>query len=84
MKYIQVTVQMPCVPTNVNGAWQEKHNKFLRGVYAPVQQELTAQECEVVGDLPTAVVGEFAQIGPNPRFAPKGRYHWYVSHTIYL
>eukprot|EP00752_Nemacystus_decipiens_P006247 g5634.t1 len=57
--------------------WPEKDNKFLQGAYAPVHEEITAQECEVVGELPVAVFGEFARNGPNPRFAPKGGYHWF-------
>lgn len=45
-------------------------------MFAPVQEEVTTQECEVVGELPEAVFGEFARNGPNPRYAPKGGYHW--------
>lgn len=41
-----------------------------------MDEELT-EECEVVGVLPAAVYGEFARNGPNPRFAPAGRYHWF-------
>ncbi|CAM9382479.1 unnamed protein product, partial [Laminaria digitata] len=49
---------------------------FLQGPYAPVSEEIS-QECEVVGVLPEAVCGEFARVGPNPRFTPKGGYHWF-------
>ena len=36
-----------------------------------------SQECEVVGELPEAMNGEFARNGPNPRFRPSGGYHWF-------
>ena len=49
---------------------------FLQGHYAPVKEEISS-ECEVVGVLPEAVSGEFARVGPNPRFTPKGGYHWF-------
>ncbi|CAN0554908.1 unnamed protein product, partial [Ectocarpus sp. 8 AP-2014] len=52
-------------------------NKFLNGVFAPVHEENTAEECEVVGTLPEVVCGEFVRNGPNPRFMPKGGYHWF-------
>eukprot|EP00752_Nemacystus_decipiens_P007044 g6317.t1 len=68
--------------------WPEKDNKFLQGVYGPVQEEVTTQECEVVGELPEAVFGEFARNGPNPRFVPKGGYHWFdgdgMVHAVRL
>lgn len=55
---------------------QEKDNKFLSGLYAPVDEEVSA-ECTVTGVLPEAVSGEYARNGPNPRFTPKGGYHWF-------
>ncbi|CAM9960416.1 unnamed protein product [Ectocarpus sp. 6 AP-2014] len=57
--------------------WPDKDNKFLNGVFAPVHEENTAEECEVVGTLPEVVCGEFVRNGPNPRFMPKGGYHWF-------
>ncbi|CAM9134879.1 unnamed protein product [Pylaiella littoralis] len=56
-------------------SWPEKSNKFLEGVYAPVQEEISAEECEVLGEVPDAVSGVFARNGPNARFAPTGGYH---------
>ena len=56
----------------------------MKGIYAPVQEEVTSQECEVVGELPEAVFGEFARNGPNPRFTPKGGYHWYVAGCFFF
>lgn len=49
---------------------------YLTGVYAPREDEKT-EECKVEGSIPTALNGEFARNGPNPRFPPKGGYHWF-------
>eukprot|EP00903_Cladosiphon_okamuranus_P013499 g12573.t1 len=68
--------------------WPLKNNEFLQGAYAPVQEEFTAQECEVVGEVPEAVFGEFARNGPNPRLPPTGGYHWFdgdgMVHAVRL
>lgn len=52
-------------------------NPYLRGNFAPVQEEITADGLEVVGELPRELSGIFLRNGPNPRFPPKGRYHWF-------
>lgn len=56
--------------------WPDKDSRFLKGIYAPVSEEIS-QECEVEGIIPAAVYGEYARNGPNPRFAPAGGYHWF-------
>ncbi|CAN0275331.1 unnamed protein product [Ascophyllum nodosum] len=56
--------------------WPDKKNAFLEGLYSPVEGEIS-EECEVVGELPEALNGEFARNGPNPRFKPKAGYHWF-------
>eukprot|EP00903_Cladosiphon_okamuranus_P013500 g12574.t1 len=75
-------------PVNYILNWPDKYNEFLQGAYAPVQEEVTAQECEVVGEVPEAVFGEFARNGPNPRLPPTGRYHWFdgdgMVHAVRL
>ena len=48
---------------------------LLRGHYAPVFDERTVHELKVVGDLPSGLRGAFLRNGPNPMFAPLGRYH---------
>ncbi|CAN0556864.1 unnamed protein product, partial [Ectocarpus sp. 8 AP-2014] len=54
----------------------DKDNLFLSKVYAPVDEE-TTRSCEVVGVLPEALNGTVARNGPNPKFKPKGGYHWF-------
>jgi carotenoid cleavage dioxygenase len=50
---------------------------YLRGVFAPVMEEITEPELRVVGELPRDLVGMFVRNGSNPRYAPRGRYHWF-------
>jgi carotenoid cleavage dioxygenase len=50
---------------------------YLEGNYAPVGTEITAIGLEVVGELPTDLEGVYVRTGSNPRFEPKGRYHWF-------
>ncbi len=56
----------------------EPHNYFLSGNFAPVSEERTATDLEVVGRLPADLAGHFLRIGPNPQFIPDvARYHWF-------
>ncbi len=49
----------------------------LQGAFAPVTDEVAAVDLQVIGKLPTDLNGMYVRNGPNPRFAPMGRYHWF-------
>lgn len=49
---------------------------FLEGNFAPVEREIAVDDLVVVGELPRELDGLFVRNGPNPQFAPLGRYHW--------
>lgn len=49
------------------------------GNLAPVQQEVTAFNLPVVGDLPRELSGTLYRNGPNPQFAPRGHHHWFTG-----
>jgi len=49
---------------------------YLTGSYAPVLTEIDT-ELSVIGELPADLTGTFVRTGSNPRFTPKGRYHWF-------
>ncbi|MGE0487227.1 MAG: carotenoid oxygenase family protein [Gammaproteobacteria bacterium] len=51
------------------------HGPFLCGPYAPVDGEIEAAPRIRTGALPTDLNGVYLRVGPNPRFAPLGRYH---------
>ena len=54
-------------------------NPFLLGNYAPVHDELTEANLEVVGSVPAELNGRYLRIGPNPLTMPEGPYHWFVG-----
>ena len=55
------------VARQLKNPWR-KH-PFLTGIHTPVTEELSLTDLEVSGDIPTALTGCYARIGPNP-FAP--------------
>lgn len=50
-------------------------NNYLSGQYAPVSDERTDRDLKVIGHLPDGLAGTFLRNGPNPQFAPVGKYH---------
>ena len=61
---------------------------YLTGSYEPVQTEITADLDVVAGALPDDLAGCFVRNSSNPRFEPKGRYHWFdgdgMVHGVHL
>lgn len=52
-------------------------NAYLDGNFAPVSQEITAENLQVIGELPPDLSGMFVRNGPNPQHSPIGQYHWF-------
>lgn len=52
-------------------------NPFLQGNFAPVREEVTADNLTVIGELPPEMDGMFVRNGPNPQFPPIRNYHWF-------
>jgi len=50
---------------------------FLRDNYGPVLVEGDAFDLPIQGELPRELHGSLYRNGPNPQFAPRGRYHWF-------
>ena len=63
-------------------------NPYLLGPYAPVDEEIHAEDLEVVGQIPDDLEGLYVRNGPNPRVPTIGRYHWFdgdgMLHGIHL
>ncbi|MFM7150548.1 MAG: carotenoid oxygenase family protein [Gemmataceae bacterium] len=53
------------------------NSPFLQGNYAPVREEVTAENLKVIGKLPAEMDGMFVRNGPNPQFPPRNAYHWF-------
>ncbi|MGJ7529881.1 carotenoid oxygenase family protein [Variovorax sp. GB1P17] len=50
---------------------------FLSGYYAPLHAESDAPNLPITGEMPPGLRGTLYRNGPNPQFAPRGRYHWF-------
>lgn len=70
------------------GAPDDEANPYLLGVYAPVHTEIDSGDLEVIGEIPRDLNGVYLRNGPNPRYAPRGRYHWFdgdgMVHAVHL
>jgi carotenoid cleavage dioxygenase len=54
----------------------DEHGPLLTGAFAPVADESTFADPEVIeGAIPADLNGVYLRCGPNPRYAPQGRYH---------
>ena len=52
---------------------------YLSGNFAPVEDECTAFDLPVTGEIPRALAGRFVRIGPNPIDPDPDRHHWFVG-----
>src|SRR5262245_27227253 len=61
---------------------------YGKGVFAGVADERNDADLPVEGELPPELYGMFARNSPNPRFPPRGRYHWFdgdgMVHAVYF
>lgn len=53
----------------------DDYGPYLSGPFAPVFEEVTLENLDVIGVIPADLNGIYLRNGPNPRFAPPGRYH---------
>lgn len=50
---------------------------MLEGAYAPVFEESVFDGMQVIGEIPADLNGVYLRNGPNARYKPGGRYHWF-------
>ncbi|MBA3906708.1 MAG: carotenoid oxygenase family protein [Pseudonocardiales bacterium] len=55
----------------------DDQNPYLLGLFAPVVDEIVADDLEVVGEIPRDLNGVYLRNGPNRRYAAPGRFHWF-------
>jgi carotenoid cleavage dioxygenase len=80
-----MTIEQPAV---VLAPTTDEPNPYLAGVYAPVHDEISADDLQVIGEIPRDLNGVYLRNGPNPRFAAPGRYHWFdgdgMVHAVHF
>ena len=52
-------------------------NPYLHGLYAPIGKEVSAENLDVIGEIPKDLLGGYFRNGPNPKTPPKGMHHWF-------
>ena len=57
-------------------------NMYLQGNYGPVEDETTAFDLPVVGEIPAELTGRLLRIGPNPVEPPGESYHWFAGNGL--
>jgi carotenoid cleavage dioxygenase len=56
------------------------HNVYLTGNYAPVAEEVTATDLQVIGELPRELNGRYLRNGPNPLGdTDPATHHWFMG-----
>lgn len=55
-------------------------NRYLQGNFAPVNEEITAIDLPVIGELPAALNGRYLRNGPNPiGTVDPATHHWFIG-----
>jgi carotenoid cleavage dioxygenase len=66
----------------------DEPNPYLLGVFAPVHAEITAEDLEIVGEVPRDLNGVYLRNGPNRQFDAPGRYHMFdgdgMIHAVHF
>jgi carotenoid cleavage dioxygenase-like enzyme len=57
-------------------------NRYLSGNFAPVDEELTAFDLPVTGQIPRELEGRLLRIGPNPVAPDPERHHWFLGNGM--
>ncbi len=63
---------------------RSNNSRYLEGLYAPVDSEVEVEQRLTArfGRVPDDLSGVFVRNGSNPRFAPRGRYHWFDGDAM--
>lgn len=62
-----------------NRARLDGENAFMRGIHAPMTEELTLTNLAVTGEIPAELDGRYVRIGPNPQHTTGKGHHWFVG-----
>ncbi len=65
----------PVIAPDSDAPFGTDYGPQLMGPFAPVADESVWDDLPVTGQIPEDLSGVYLRNGPNPRFAPQGRYH---------
>jgi carotenoid cleavage dioxygenase-like enzyme len=57
----------------------QSHRRFVDGAFAPVNEEISAFNLPVTGQIPAELSGRYLRNGPNPLNLDDPNYHWFVG-----
>ncbi|MGH0032656.1 MAG: carotenoid oxygenase family protein [Myxococcota bacterium] len=57
-------------------------NPYLSGNFAPVEEEITATDLKVTGEIPRELEGRLLRIGPNPVDPDPKSHHWFIGNGM--
>ncbi|MGK7944761.1 MAG: carotenoid oxygenase family protein [Microcystaceae cyanobacterium] len=57
-------------------------NPYLSDNFAPIEEEISTDSLQIIGELPEELSGMFVRNGPNPQFTPLGQYHWFDGDAM--
>ncbi len=57
-------------------------NPYLSGNFSPVEEELTAFDLSVTGEIPRELEGRLLRIGPNPVAPEPKSHHWFLGNGM--
>ena len=57
-------------------------NPYLSGNFGPVEEETTAFDLKVKGEIPEALNGRLLRIGPNPLSPDPATHHWFLGSGL--
>lgn len=55
---------------------------MIDGIYAPVFEECVLEDLPIEGEIPADLNGVYLRNGPNQRFRPNNRYHWFDGDAM--
>ena len=50
-------------------------NPYINDAYAPIAQESSFRDLDVIGEIPADLHGVYLRNGPNPKYRPADRHH---------
>lgn len=60
-------------------ALDQNQNLYMQGNFRPVEEEVTAFDLEVKGEIPRELTGRYLRNGPNPFTDVPQNHHWFVG-----